>query len=256
MHMMIWMRAEDRSPSSSSSSGGEGTIELWEPDDRMPGLAVVFLLSLSVSLSKLTTSYSVSELLFLSVFSICRHRQTLISFKDRLHMLVNALFLSQNLYFECKCCLKMRKFFKMFGGKNIWFSNKSSPVKCQAPHWARPHRSELEIEALGVTAFAEGPEEPLVGWAHPNPRLQQEAHRLLHLRDHQVHRRRHVHELICGTSKRIADVQTGHHSVLILVEVMSFTIISWISSLSERKNYYILLEEELLNKNSIFILFV
>lgn len=92
MYMMIWMRAEGRSPSSSSSSGGEGTIELWEVDDRMPGLAVVFLLSLSVSLSKLTTSYSVSELLFLSLFSIWEQGEVTVKYRAT--------------YFECECCLK------------------------------------------------------------------------------------------------------------------------------------------------------
>ncbi len=94
MYMMIWMRAEGRSPSSSSSSGGEGTIELWEVDERMPGLAVVFLLSLSVSLSKLTTSYSVSELLFLSLFSIWEQSEGTVKYRAT--------------YFECECCLKSK----------------------------------------------------------------------------------------------------------------------------------------------------
>ncbi len=89
---MIWMRAEGRSPSSSSSSGGEGTIELWEVADRIPGLAVVFLLSRSVSLSKLTTSYSVSELLFLSLFSIWEQSEGAVKYWAT--------------YFECECCLK------------------------------------------------------------------------------------------------------------------------------------------------------
>lgn len=55
-------------PSSSSSSGGDGIMEPCDPDwgRRREGLAVVFLLSLSDSLSRHTTSYSVSELFFLS----------------------------------------------------------------------------------------------------------------------------------------------------------------------------------------------
>lgn len=45
-------------------------MEPWEADCGMLGLAVVFLFSLSDSLSRLTTSYSVSALLFLSFLSI------------------------------------------------------------------------------------------------------------------------------------------------------------------------------------------
>lgn len=59
------------------------------------------------------------------------------------------------------------------------------------------HLTEFEIESFSVTAFAEGPKEPLVGRAHSNPCLQQKPHRLLHLSDHQVHSRCHIHKLIC-----------------------------------------------------------
>ena len=64
-------------PSSSSSSGGDGIIELWDPDcgRRIEGLAVVFLLSLSDSLSKHTTSYNVSVLLFLSFCFILKMKK-------------------------------------------------------------------------------------------------------------------------------------------------------------------------------------
>lgn len=67
-------------PSSSSSSGGEGIIELWDPDcgRRIEGLAVVFLLSLSDSLSKHTTSYKVSVLLFLSFCFILKIKKNII----------------------------------------------------------------------------------------------------------------------------------------------------------------------------------
>ena len=63
-------------PSSSSSSGGEGIIELCDPDcgRRIEGLAVVFLLSLSDSLSKHTTSYKVSVLFFLSFCFILKRK--------------------------------------------------------------------------------------------------------------------------------------------------------------------------------------
>lgn len=49
-----------------------------------------------------------------------------------------------------------------------------------------------------MVPLAEGPEEPVVGGADSDSGLQQEANRLLHLGDDQVHRRRHVHELVFG----------------------------------------------------------
>lgn len=66
-------------PSSSSSSGGEGIIEPCDPDwgRRREGLAVVFLLSLSDSLSRHTTSYNVSELFFLSFCFIYEKKKKL-----------------------------------------------------------------------------------------------------------------------------------------------------------------------------------
>lgn len=57
-----------------------------------------------------------------------------------------------------------------------------------------------------MVALAEGPEEPIIGGADTDPGLQQEADRLLHLGDHQVHSRRHVHELIFQAKKQTVNV--------------------------------------------------
>lgn len=57
-----------------------------------------------------------------------------------------------------------------------------------------------------MVPLAEGPEEPVVGGADSDSGLQQEANRLLHLGDDQVHRRRHVHELVFG---RVRETEQG-----------------------------------------------
>lgn len=84
-------------PSSSSSSGGEGIIEPCDPDwgRRREGLAVVFLLSLSDSLSRHTTSYNVSELFFLSFCFIYEKKKITFTMKSYTDLQVT----SQRFYF-------------------------------------------------------------------------------------------------------------------------------------------------------------
>lgn len=63
-----------------------------------------------------------------------------------------------------------------------------------------------------MVPLAERPEEPVVGGADSDSSLQQETNWLFHLGDDQVHRRRHVHELVFGGErerKRVEEEETS-----------------------------------------------
>lgn len=56
-----------------------------------------------------------------------------------------------------------------------------------------------------MVPLAERPEEPVVGGTDSDSGLQQEANGFFHLGDDQVHRRRHVHELVFKGERKWAD---------------------------------------------------
>lgn len=77
-----------------------------------------------------------------------------------------------------------------------------------------------------MVPLAERPEEPVVGGADSDPGLQQEANWLLHLGDNQVHRRRHVHELVFEGEKEKGrgDMSSNIQEIVVILARILLTI--------------------------------